>query len=403
MTLLHVPTMLFVLTALLLLYAGYFGLAWWMDRSRVYNAFLMAPMGVGAVAVALFALRGHISDLLSIVISNALVLLACGLLLTALRLFDGRRALALPLLAGALVWLVACSIPAFYGSLISRVAAMSLMMSIYMLAMAREVMRNHRQEPLHSRKPLAFVMIVHAIVFAIRIPLMWNHPLADKGGLLSTPWISAIVFELLLHWVAFALLLVSLSKERAEADLRKRAETDALTGLLDRRAFLEKLQSVFGNASATSSFVLFDLDHFKSINDRSGHLAGDRVLVAFSRILESHTPEGAILGRIGGEEFGCFFPGVDRDEAAEVADRVRLTLVETDILVGDKLLRPTVSSGVSDIEEAGASFEGLMLLADRRLYAAKSAGRNRVIWMDDPAPARDLEALAIATVRPVAV
>ncbi len=133
------------------------------------------------------------------------------------------------------------------------------------------------------------------------------------------------------------------------------------------------------------SVIQVDLDHFKAINDRFGHQAGDRVLSHAAGLISSSLRAQDVAGRVGGEEFCVILPGASLTEAAEVAERIRLKLNEKrDVDCQEYDDTHQCLAGVSSSEETGDyDFEQLQSLADRRLYLAKQAGRNRVFASDN--------------------
>ena len=123
---------------------------------------------------------------------------------------------------------------------------------------------------------------------------------------------------------------------------------------------------------------LFDLDHFKQINDRLGHAVGDRVLQTFAKSATATLGAEAVFGRIGGEEFACLIPVGDLGEAYAIGDRVRRKFAQAALRFADETLAPTVSIGVTMTSDANADIDDLLAIADRALYRAKAHGRNRV-------------------------
>jgi len=161
--------------------------------------------------------------------------------------------------------------------------------------------------------------------------------------------------------------------------LKKQAATDALTGLPNRREFLECIEKVLGTGDVLSLFIL-DIDFFKEINDRHGHDAGDEVLRVLAKVGTSMTDRPNLFARWGGEEFVAALPGVDANLAHMIADRLRLRYERQDFEHAWRL-KPipfTVSIGVVTREAGEVDIDALMKRADRALYRAKESGRNRV-------------------------
>lgn len=163
------------------------------------------------------------------------------------------------------------------------------------------------------------------------------------------------------------------------------ADTDYLTGLLNRRAFDVEFRRQCDRAQRSGlplALALFDLDHFKQVNDRHGHAVGDQVLRDFAALLERELRGGDTLARIGGEEFAVVLFGVDLADAVSFAERIGRELQARSS--GDKPPL-SASAGVAALTEADASPPALLLVADRALYAAKAAGRRRVAVWDEGA------------------
>jgi diguanylate cyclase (GGDEF)-like protein len=175
--------------------------------------------------------------------------------------------------------------------------------------------------------------------------------------------------------------------EALNRELVRTARIDTVTGIGNRRALDEAMLSLAGTRLAA---VLLDLDHFKTFNDRNGHLAGDEALARVGAILRQAVRRQDLVFRYGGEEFLILVPGADPESAAALAERVRLA-VQDDATAGPWHL--TVSAGVAVADRfSAASPLGLLRRADAALYQAKRAGRNQVV-VDDPS-GQQISALA---------
>jgi diguanylate cyclase (GGDEF)-like protein/PAS domain S-box-containing protein len=165
-------------------------------------------------------------------------------------------------------------------------------------------------------------------------------------------------------------------------EFKKLANTDSLTNLYNRRFFTERASSEFQRAKRYSlpmTLISIDIDHFKEINDKFGHPAGDKVLIEVSKCLEVNLRETDTLARIGGEEFSILLPQTSINEANILAERIRLQQSEL-VIMGDSQnnIKLTVSIGVSSISDNDKSFDELFSRTDKALYLAKTSGRNQV-------------------------
>lgn len=161
----------------------------------------------------------------------------------------------------------------------------------------------------------------------------------------------------------------------AELELRQIAQSDFLTGALSRRGFVARLDATIAQRrAAPAALIAFDIDHFKTINDRFGHAAGDAVLKAIAGVCTAALRDGDSFGRLGGEEFALLLHGVDVASALAAAERCRQAIAALSIDVGEKL-HVTASFGIAPLVE-GASTDDWLCHADAALYAAKAAGRD---------------------------
>ncbi|UKJ19805.1 cellulose biosynthesis regulator YedQ [Enterobacter mori] len=206
----------------------------------------------------------------------------------------------------------------------------------------------------------------------------------------------SISIVLALLWALFtAMLLISWLVIRRmvsnmytlQHSLQWQAWHDPLTRLNNRGALFERANALAKQCQQQSlplSVIQIDLDHFKGINDRFGHQAGDKVLSHAGGLIASALRANDVGGRVGGEEFCVVLPGLTLEEAANVAERIRARIDSKEILVKKSVtLRISASLGVSSAQETGNyNFEQLQSIADARLYEAKQGGRNCVVWRD---------------------
>lgn len=180
-----------------------------------------------------------------------------------------------------------------------------------------------------------------------------------------------------------ALLMGLASLHHKLTDLRRENTTDTLTRLLNRRGLDEAL-TLLESEGAPVAIVAVDIDHFKRINDRYGHAAGDKALQALSEVMREGSRSGDVLARTGGEEFVMLLPGASMTAALTIAQRLRTRLASNE---STPLPAPiTISAGVAHHPEHGATLEAVLQRADQALYYAKNRGRDAVCAADDAAP-----------------
>jgi diguanylate cyclase (GGDEF)-like protein len=174
------------------------------------------------------------------------------------------------------------------------------------------------------------------------------------------------------------LVWLAMHQRRTTRRLRALAMTDELTGVPNRRALLALLAQLLRRSSTATSLLIMDVDHFKSINDRHGHLIGDETLRSITANLRDAVAEPAVFGRLGGEEFAVVLPATDLQQAMSIAERLRERVLRIDLSrwLGER--RITVSIGVATSAPNRDSISVMLRRADAALYAAKDAGRNCV-------------------------
>ena len=255
-----------------------------------------------------------------------------------------------------------------------------------------------------------WAVLVGAILAGVVVAMMELSGASDRTTAWRTPVLGVPLYVLGFGVTVFAAALlvqmalsarVALGRERrlvstaaalrgARAELQRLAVTDALTGLLNRRAFFERLGAELRRSARYErplTLLMLDLDHFKRVNDEHGHPAGDRVLTQSAAVVGASLRASDIVARYGGEEFVVMLPETTRAEAEVVAEKLRAAMAGQLFAVGPgEALRVTVSVGVAALERPGPLDElepaeaerELVRLADEALYAAKRGGRNRV-------------------------
>jgi len=353
----------------------------WVQSTRVHAvAWWASAHLMRAISVMLYGLYGSVPDLLSIDLPNVLLFSSFGVTWNGARVFNGREALPGSLIAGAGLWLLASQWPGFEPGSEVRGQLSALIIATYTWLTAHEFWRG-RNEPLVSRWPAIVLFFTHGAMFLLRTPLNSLLHGKDSDGLLSSAWLSVLSLEAFLMTIATAFILLAMSKERTELRHKTAAMTDPLTGLLNRRAFLQDAESLLQQQTARDrpiAVLLIDLDHFKSINDRFGHAVGDKVLQIFAKTTRGGLRQTDLVGRLGGEEFTVVLADASMDNAYLVADRLRKAFAAGAAVVDGETIYATASIGVSVIIDPRQDLAELITLADQALYLAKARGRNRV-------------------------
>jgi diguanylate cyclase (GGDEF)-like protein len=334
-----------------------------------------------AASVVLFGLYGSAPDLITIDLANAILFTAFALTWTGARVFDHLRPQPILLFAGAALWLVVCRIPAVQSSFNIRVLMSSGIITAYTWATAYEFWRG-RSEPLVSRWPAIFMLFAHGALYLLRTPFGAMLPWSPTSNeVFESVWLTVLSFEALLFTISIAFILLAMAKERAEYSHKTAALVDPLTGIANRRAFLQDGEAQLKRQTAdprSFAVMLLDLDNFKSINDRFGHAVGDRVLQLFAQVGERCMRRNDLFGRLGGEEFAAMLFDTTRERAAAVAEEIRSDFAALTAEVEGRPVVATVSIGVVMSHDGVLDLSALLAHADHALYRAKDNGRNRI-------------------------
>jgi diguanylate cyclase (GGDEF)-like protein len=348
--------------------------AWAQDRVHALAWWGTAYL-IGSVSGLIWRL-GDIVPLPSSV-ADVLLFIAVGMIWSAARLFHGRPVLWGSMCLGAIVWLSSCFSPAFVESAASRLTMSSLIVATYTFLTAAELWRERRQS-LIRRWPAVFVPMLHGAIFLFPVALAGLSESGIGTLRLGTGWVAVYAIEIVLYVVGAAFVVLVLAKDRAVHHYKMAAATDSLTDVLNRRGFFEAAGEILGirrQSKAPVCVLAFDLDHFKSINDRFGHGTGDATLQLFASVVKKTLRAGDAIGRLGGEEFVALLPSTLTD-AINAAERVRKAFAAASVVPGP-YATATVSIGVA-CGSAFAEIDTLIAHADAALYRAKKNGRNRV-------------------------
>ena len=333
--------------------------------------------------VILVGARGTISDVWSIGLANALVVSAYGFVLTGVMRFAEMRPPVGTAVLGAMLWTAACLWPPFFERFDLRVIAVSAIGGAHVGASAVLLWRRRRVEGLPSLRRAAAALGVVGGFLGLRGLTMAIWPIELTGtSAIRSAWLTWLSLVLLVFSLVTAHLLLAMSAERANLRHRRRADSDDLTGILTRRAFVEQAERRLAQAPTEGTLLFFDIDHFKSINDAHGHAVGDEVLLAFAGLVGSRLSEDDLFARWGGEEFVLLLAKDDFVTGRRVAEEIRRAFAATVFGGSGGVFSATVSVGLSAPALAGPDLDRLIAWADAGVYAAKRAGRDRVEAVD---------------------
>jgi len=331
---------------------------------------------LGAGSVALWTLAGHaLGEPFSLAL-NAIGFVACGMVWNASRVFHGRKPNLPGLVLGAIAWVATVmTLPPEAAAM--RITIGAGIVALYAALTATELWSDRRKAQ-QRRWPAIAVPVLHG--FVLMLPILLGdlfHPQGDMWA--GSIWVTVFSIELVLYAVGTVFVIFMLVSERTVTAHKTAASMDPLTGMFNRRGFAEATSRVIereANAGRPVTVMIFDIDHFKSINDRFGHPAGDEILKLFATVVINSLRITDLSGRVGGEEFAALLP-CSLEEGVVVAERVREAFEGSGIVDESGPVDTTVSIGVAG-GPAGTELEVLLAAADTALYQAKRGGRNRV-------------------------
>lgn len=354
--------------------------------SRVIGAW-----GAGMLLLALgmlgLALRGLVPDWISIAVANTVIVAALVLALRSLRRFlhsAPRDRTGWTLTSMLFLYLLAFTV--LWPSNVARTVAIST--AIAVMAVRAALLLRHRA-PAECRLSCRFAEVVFWVSAAMAVARGTSILFVPTSDVMSAADPSnAATFLFYTGFIIVATLSVMwMEIESLQGALVHSARYDSLTSLFNRGTFLAEFErevsrSVRGGGAF--SLAIFDLDHFKQLNDRYGHPVGDRVLKSFAEVLRASIRKHDTAGRHGGEEFALLMPNAGKDTGVRVAERVRRELEGRRVMVDDKRIEVTVSGGVATYGVDGEDWDTLLSAADTALYEAKNAGRNRILMANRP-------------------
>ncbi|KGD77794.1 GGDEF domain-containing protein [Pantoea vagans] len=324
------------------------------------------------IAVFLSSLRSSGLHFLPVAVGNVLVMLAYGGLLNAFRRFCGKP-IGTHWLLGALLWALLCCFPAFYYSLPKRVLVLCIACVAYTAALIQLVWQA-RDTLKATFWPAQLLLWIH-LLFHLARPFLDSAIASTQPGAIGGSDFSVyVILESILFVIGLTFTILAMVNERMQIALKHTSLHDPLTSVWNRRALFTEAEKIVARCRRQNrpfSAILFDLDHFKSINDRYGHHQGDQILIHFCEIVRGLIPAEGRFARLGGEEFAAIIPAGAQDAEAW-CEAIRLAVCASQ----PNEIAYSVSIGFATVTQGQQDFESLLALADAALYHAKASGRN---------------------------
>ncbi|RPD98451.1 GGDEF domain-containing protein [Candidatus Pantoea deserta] len=324
------------------------------------------------IAVFLSSLRSRGLLFLPVVVGNCVMMLAYGALLNAFRTFC-LRPVGFAWLPGAAAWALLCLIPDFYHSMPQRVLVLCLLCALYTAALIR-LLWQVRASLTVTFWPAQLLLWIHLLFHLARIFLDNAMPTPQPGAIGGSSFSVWVILESILFVIGLTFTIMAMVNERTQIRYKQASLHDPLTSVWNRRALFSQAEKLIARCQRQQqpcTAILFDLDHFKSINDRFGHLLGDRVLQDFCAVAMPRLPAHGVFARLGGEEFAAILPA-DARAAHQICEDIRLATLAS--LPDD--IAYSVSIGFATSSASASTLESLLALADEALYRAKASGRN---------------------------
>lgn len=375
---LHLPTIMVIHGCSTLISALLVGNLWRQRWSSTLLGILTFAAAIGFLGTVAHAMRPIVPFWMSAGFAPGAGALALGLFWQAIAVFEGKRPNYVRAAAGTVIWVVLYLTPIFHASMTFRTAAAALILGTHSVLGGREIWLGMQREPLPSRKLATWVHCTRGGVwYSMLVGSLLLEPPYKAPGQYADWFVLASLLQTLLVMLSIITLLI-LALERDEGASRRVAERDPLTNMRNRRSFVEHAETLLKLESNSSALLLFDIDHFKQINDTHGHAAGDKVLMEFAATLEGRMQADWLLARIGGEEFACLIPNVGTSDAADIAEAMRRAVECLHTTIDGRFVPVAVSIGVAATDEVASSLDPLLAAADLALYQAKADGRNAV-------------------------
>ena len=377
-----------IISALLPIVLGFIMAIYWRER-KTYEGFsrwVLANFVFGA-GYFLISLRSFIPTFFSITLGNAATVYAEILIYEGIRLFFGRPAISK---WNSFVFIIYFVLHTYFTyldpNINARIAIISFALFILIIRAGMSLINSPLLGMHHTTRNAGINFIFTSLLPLIRTiyALQKPQPIDLFTDALSS-WFALFGLASILIWTFYFFFMNSarleLDLETARLELVQLATTDPLTGLYNRRHFFECAEIEFQRArrqEQSISFLLMDVDSFKTINDRYGHDVGDAVMIHLAGILPGEVRIFDLVARFGGDEFIIMLVNTSEEQAYEAAERIRKVVAETPVIFDAWKFNIQVSLGIASFENEDEDLKTILKRADVALYYAKRHGRNRV-------------------------
>ena len=394
------PQTLMLPSAFVLLFAGIMSsCAYYRLRGEKALLWWSAASLLNALIVSLLLMGTAWGEEALLAAGSCISTVAAPLYWAGIRRFNGRKAPAAVLAGGIAAWVATTLLLQFagqdpkFGSMIVSLAVWP----VFAVASMAELWST-RNNGFAYRWPLIGFLALHAFAYLGGVHDAFNGYFAIGAAPPLLSWFGMVHFDTIVFAMGGTTALVLMARERQEQTSIEAANIDPLTGAANRRILFDGAERLHQRCSETNSplsVVMFDLDHFKHINDTLGHKAGDKVIRGFADVMRSFLRANDLFGRYGGEEFILILPNVSAKAAYAIADRARHAFSKSYSHLDGHPIGMTVSAGVA-MAAPDNTLDAALAAADTAMYAAKQAGRNRVMCAGSALPGPEDNIVRIA-------
>jgi diguanylate cyclase (GGDEF)-like protein len=358
-------------------------IVWWNNREIVSMAYWSASMFLVLFIFLLFIpLQTRPDEMIWPLFSNILVCATYMLIWGGVRVFAFKKPFPTSTVVGVMLYMSVILLMLYLqASIYARILVQAPMVVLFSTMACYDLFTLPKQHRDAATTTVACLLLIHALFFAGRVivaaQIVFLGDTWGKEYLFGWTYLHSSMFL-----VSISIGFLVMTTTRLQTELRRKATTDALTGVPNRRWFIEHAEMEFRRTrrnGSTFCVVVIDIDHFKSINDTHGHNGGDKVLKTLARQLAEGLRSTDLFCRWGGEEFCALLPDTKSSGARSVLDRLRNEIAHLAIEHDGHPIKVTISVGVAESREDSTSLDQIVARADEALYQAKSMGRNRVV------------------------